>query len=70
MTSYARRVPGVTFTMAVTEAFKFPTRDPLRLLALVVILRWQYDGAVDEIGEEWAEAAEVSPGWLTEVAHA
>jgi len=57
-----------TYTSRMTDAIGFPCRDPLRLLALAVIMRWLDDGAADEIGTEWAAEAEVPERWLREAA--
>jgi hypothetical protein len=59
-----------SFAWLINEASYYPTKDPLKLLAAAVILRWLEDGANDEIGEEWAEHAEVPPRWLVEAAAA
>jgi len=53
-----------------TEALGFPCHDPLRLLALAVIMRWLDDGAPDEMGTEWVDEAEVPERWLLEAARA
>ena len=58
--------------MRMSEALGYPCRDPVRLLALAVIARWKEDherGMRDDLGEEWAELAEVPSAWILE-AHA
>jgi hypothetical protein len=55
-----------------TEAMAFPVRDPLRLIALGVLLRWAQDvreGYADvELDEAWISAAEVKTDWVLEIA--
>jgi hypothetical protein len=55
-----------------TEALHYPVRDPLRLLALGVLLRWAQDvreGYADvELDEEWIDRAEVRAEWIGEIA--
>ena len=55
-----------------TEALTFPVRDPLRLLALGVLLRWAQDvreGHADvELDEDWIDLAEVKTEWVLEIA--
>jgi hypothetical protein len=55
-----------------TEALTYPVHDPLRLLALGVLLRWAQDvreGYADvELGEEWIDEAEVKAEWVLEIA--
>jgi len=57
--------------MRMTDAFAYPVRDPLKLLAAAVLARWVEDRQRGreggEIGDEWAEAAEVPLQWLTAV---
>lgn len=65
MTSGGSRGPRrPSFTTYMTDAASYPVGDPLRLLALAVIMRWQQDGAADDIGTEWADAAELPDGWF------
>lgn len=59
-----------SFTAAISSAFRYPCRDPIKLLALAVILRWRQDGARDDIGQEWVDAADVPESWIREAAHA
>jgi hypothetical protein len=54
---HSRGIRAPSYTMLITDALGYPSKDPLRLLALAVILRWTKDGAADEMGEEWLEAA-------------
>jgi len=60
------------FATIFTEALTYPVRDPLRLLALGVLLRWAQDvreGYADvELGQEWIDEAEVRAEWIGDIA--
>ena len=55
-----------------TEAMGYPIRDPLRMIALGVLLRWAQDvreGYADvELDDAWVSAAEVETEWVREIA--
>ena len=57
----------MSYAWTLSEALAYPVRDPFRLLALAVLLRWQEDvreGTDDTpLGEEWLEVADVPDDW-------
>jgi hypothetical protein len=59
---------GTNYAARFADACTYPVGDPLRFLAAAVIARWAEDrrkGNGDlEIGEEWAEMAEIPKVWL------
>lgn len=65
----AHRTAAQQYSTRLADALTFPCKEPLRLLAAAVILRWIDDGATDEIDTQWAQHADVPPSWLAEVAH-
>jgi hypothetical protein len=69
MTHHSRGVREGTYAWRFSEACTYPVKDPLRFLAAAVIARWVEDrhkGMSDELGEEWAEMAEVPWAWVAE----
>ena len=59
---------SATYSWQISDALHFPVRDPVRFLALAVLLRWRQDVAEGrddtELGPEWAEAADVPEDWI------
>lgn len=67
-THHSQGIRVGTYAWRFSEACTYPVKDPLKFLAVAVIARWVEDRqkgvGEPEIGEEWAEMAEIPAQWL------